>query len=240
MASPQKENGYTPIANELLEAFARIRIRGETRQVIDIILRKTYGFRKKADKISLSQFVLGTGLKKPTVCKALKNALKMNIITQKDNGNSKEYSIYKDFECWKPLPKKITITQKDNASLPKKIHTKETTTKESIYMKKDFSYDEDGSILEDKETKQRKELMAQFNAFLEEYKNGFEKNVGNKRPRYTIPAVRRAYNKAIDMGYTSEELSEKLKVFFITDFYESTNWSPLTFLGEKVLNQLKN
>ena len=57
MANPQKENGYTAIANEIMEALCRHRIPGEDRQVLDVIFRKTYGFNKIEDYISLSQFV---------------------------------------------------------------------------------------------------------------------------------------------------------------------------------------
>jgi len=38
MASPQLENGYTRIANELMEALARIRIPGEARQVKESLI----------------------------------------------------------------------------------------------------------------------------------------------------------------------------------------------------------
>ena len=47
MANPQKENGYTSIANDIVEALAGIRIPGEARQCLDVILRKTYGWNKK-------------------------------------------------------------------------------------------------------------------------------------------------------------------------------------------------
>ena len=141
MASPQKENGYTAIANEILEAISRIRIPGEARQVLDVIIRKTYGFHKKQDAIALSQFCLATGLKKPTVCKAINKLKKMNliIITQKGNGQANIVRFNKDFDTWEVLPKKVTlpkkvmvVTQKGNASLPKKVPTKDNTTKETI------------------------------------------------------------------------------------------------------------
>lgn len=45
---PQTENGFTQIANELIEQFARIRIPGEAMQVFWVMLRKIYGFHKKA------------------------------------------------------------------------------------------------------------------------------------------------------------------------------------------------
>jgi phage replication O-like protein O len=78
LANPQAENGHVDIANEIFEAFARTRIPGEARQVMDFILRKTYGWHKKQDAISLSQFVEGTGLNKPHVCQAINHLVKMN------------------------------------------------------------------------------------------------------------------------------------------------------------------
>ncbi|MCK6470063.1 MAG: replication protein [Candidatus Brocadia sinica] len=112
MASPQCEDGYTKVANELLEALARIRIPGEARQVLDVIFRKTYGFSKKEDAISLSQFCLATGILKPNVCASLKQLREMNLIIQKDNGIANIYSINKDYTSWKPLSKKITTLSK--------------------------------------------------------------------------------------------------------------------------------
>ena len=139
MASPQCENGYTRLANELLEALARIRIPGEARQIFDTILRKTYGFGKKEDSISLSQFVLFTSIKKPNICASLKQLKKMNVIIQKDNDIANIYSINKDHTAWKPLSKRITLSkriipviQKDNVSLSKKIPTIDNNTKETI------------------------------------------------------------------------------------------------------------
>jgi len=152
MASPQLENGYTRISNELMEALARTRISGESRQVLDVIVRKTYGFGKKRDVIALSQFVLATGMKKTAVCKGIVKLIDMGIITKKGNDFRKEYGIVKDFELWKPLPKKITSTKKDNEgtqkrkqSLPKKIHTiekKETIQKKEIPADAGLSLDE--------------------------------------------------------------------------------------------------
>ena len=139
MASPQCENGYTRLANELLEALSRLRIPGEARQVFDTIMRKTYGFGKKEDGISLSQFVLATGLLKNHICDSLNKLKRMNLITEKGNDVTNIYSINKDYTSWKPLPKKVTlpkkvmtITEKGNESLPKKVPTIDNNTKETI------------------------------------------------------------------------------------------------------------
>jgi phage replication O-like protein O len=113
--NPQLEDGYTAISNELLEALARIRINGEARQCLDVIFRKTYGFKKKEDRISISQFVLYTGINKACVCRALNKIKQMQIVIQKDN----KWSINKLYNSWCPLSKKITVIQKDNTVIQK-------------------------------------------------------------------------------------------------------------------------
>lgn len=141
MANPQVENGHTDIANDIMDALARTRIPGEARQVLDFIFRRTYGWHKKADDISLLQFSIGTGLSKPHICKVLKILLKMNLITQKGKGGitqkgkdiTQTYTIIKDFEVWKPLPKKVIITQKGKKPLPNRDTTKAISTKAIIH-----------------------------------------------------------------------------------------------------------
>ena len=51
MANPQKENGFTPIANELLEQIIASGLNGNEMAVTFFIIRKTYGFQKKQDEI---------------------------------------------------------------------------------------------------------------------------------------------------------------------------------------------
>lgn len=108
MASPQLKNGYVRLATEIYDALARYRIPGEARQVLDFIIRKTYGWNKKEDVIALSQFEIGTGLKRPTVCRAINQLIHLNLIIKKDNSLSHSYRFNKDFNTWTPLSKKIT------------------------------------------------------------------------------------------------------------------------------------
>ena len=144
MASPQKENGYTAIANEVMEALAGIRINGEAWQCLNVILRKTYGWNKKKDQISLSQFNLVTKLGKTHIVRAIDKLAKMKlIVTQKGNENGNYYQFNKDYALWKPLPKKvmvavplpkkvIIVTQKGNLPLPKKGTTITTDNTKEI------------------------------------------------------------------------------------------------------------
>lgn len=120
MANPQLEKGFVRIANEIIEALARIRIPGEARQVIDVVIRKTYGFNKKQDRIALSQFSIATGLSKQDVARALRKAKELNIVKvigENAYDIGKEYRFNKDFDTWKPLAKKPT-SQKSLAKTP--------------------------------------------------------------------------------------------------------------------------
>lgn len=139
MASPQLENGHVRIANELWDALAAYRIPGEQRQCLDVIIRKTYGFKKKQDAIALSQFVEMTGMNKPAVVRALNGLLSKKIIAiiKKDNAPAHIYEFIKDYNEWTPLSKKVTLSKKiktvikkDNPSLSKKSTTKDNTTKD--------------------------------------------------------------------------------------------------------------
>lgn len=96
MASPQKENGFTPIANELLEAFVIHKFTEYQRVIILFIFRKTYGWSKKEDWISNSQFVEGTGISKGNISRTLKELKLLKVVICRDN----KLSINKDWEKW--------------------------------------------------------------------------------------------------------------------------------------------
>ena len=93
MANPQKEHGYTPIANEIMDALIRVPIGLSNAQVLYAILRKTYGWNKKKDKISISQLMEMTGCSRRTIIYAMQNleAKRMIIIKRKrGRGNINE------------------------------------------------------------------------------------------------------------------------------------------------------
>ena len=137
--SVQKENGYTSIANELMDALSKYRVPGEQRQCLDFVLRKTYGWNKKWDKISLSQFTKGTGLKRPNVVRALKSLVLKKIVLKNDTTYTTSYQFNKKYEQWEVVSKKIPLKssiKSDNQVVSKVIHTKETNTKEIYKFKK--------------------------------------------------------------------------------------------------------
>ena len=111
---PQLEDGYTRIANEIIERLATFRISGEEWMILLTILRKTYGYHKKEDKISISQFYNATGMAKPSICRALNKLVKKNLINKKATGSTTIYGFNKLFNTWKPLTKKRLINNAVN------------------------------------------------------------------------------------------------------------------------------
>lgn len=97
MANPQKEDGYVPISNELLEAIVKSHLLGAEYQVVFFVIRKTYGYNKKIDYISLTQFEIGTELSRPTIIKSLKNLIAKNILV---SNKPSHFSINKDYDKW--------------------------------------------------------------------------------------------------------------------------------------------
>lgn len=134
--SAQLENGYTMIANEIMENLAITYLSPYEWQILMAILRKTYGYHKKSDWIANSQLVSLTGIHKAHVSRTVKKLLSRNIVTQIGN----KLSFNKSFSSW--LPKQVTtqpVTQIGNSvtqigilELPKQADTKDIYTKDNI------------------------------------------------------------------------------------------------------------
>ena len=101
MANPQKENGFTPIASELVEALAKVNLSAYESRVLWALLRKTYGWHKKADRISRSQFAEITKLDPRHISRTLSNLVSRKIIIKKAvSPRAVIYSIQKDYTLW--------------------------------------------------------------------------------------------------------------------------------------------
>lgn len=141
MASPQKENGFTAIANEIFEALCLRKIRGESRAVFDFILRKTYGYQKKEDILSLSQIATATGLARQHVCRALNHLKQVRMIERDAKGKTRPL---KDYEAWvvpkRGLPKlAIGITKLGSPPSPEIGSYKRKGIKKERNLSKDKS-----------------------------------------------------------------------------------------------------
>lgn len=132
MASPQLEDGYTRIANELLEAIIAAKLSGQELRLLLFIVRKTYGFNKKADFIALSQMG-GIATMSKCRCSQVIRSLecrKMITVTENIYGIGKKYMLNKDFHQWKGYRKTDTVSEKRNRPCRKSDTTKDNTTKD--------------------------------------------------------------------------------------------------------------
>lgn len=101
MASPQKEHGYTALANELLEWIARAPLSGSQFRLMLAVARKTYGHNKTRDQISATQFHQITQLHKQVVARELRElARRRYLVAIGDIKHAKTYQIQKDYTLW--------------------------------------------------------------------------------------------------------------------------------------------
>ncbi|MEM8324799.1 replication protein, partial [Morganella morganii] len=130
------DNGYTRIANEILDA---VMIAGLTKHQLLIIMavwRKTYGYNKKTDWIGNEQMELMIGIDK-TKCSTAKNQLiRMKILIQE----GRKVGINKNISEWntdidrngKTFTEtvKVSFTETVKSALPKRSNTKDNNTKD--------------------------------------------------------------------------------------------------------------
>ena len=116
MANPQKENGFTAISNELVEAFQRLHLSGNQWRLLWVILRLTYGWNKKTDYISLTTFEKCTGLKRWNLKRNLDDLFHREIIIRDNSGYIIKYGLQKDYTKWKTSIKNNTSIKNDTAT----------------------------------------------------------------------------------------------------------------------------
>jgi phage replication O-like protein O len=106
MANPQKENGYSPIANEIFEALAKTPLNGTQRRILDVVFRYTYGFSRKEHELSISFLVNAMDLKmsqEKQVRRELKALIDMKVLIEKEKpqkNSSRVLAFNKNYEEW--------------------------------------------------------------------------------------------------------------------------------------------
>ena len=118
MANPQVENGYTKIANEILDALIAYRLPGEQMQVLLCIIRASYGWNEKEAPITHQQISEQTGINRPNVARAIKGLLSKKIAgcIKSDSKGCKVLIFNKDHDEWVPNKKRDTSIKKDSKS----------------------------------------------------------------------------------------------------------------------------
>ena len=134
MASPQLKNGFTEIANEIIEHLILPGTNGQELKLILFTIRKTYGFHKKQDKISLSQFQKALQVKRANICRIIKSLVAKRLLLKEKN----LYKFNKNWEQW-IVAKRLHSSQKDNLGSSQLATHKRKRTKENIEVDKSTS-----------------------------------------------------------------------------------------------------
>lgn len=103
MASPQKENGFTPISNELLDVIIKTNFIATQLKLILCCLRYTYGFSRKEAELSETYISKATGISKRYISQELKVLINMGvikIIQESTYTSSRIMALNKDYETW--------------------------------------------------------------------------------------------------------------------------------------------
>ena len=97
------DNRYIIITNKFVEAMSRQYLRPNESKVVWFLIRKTWGWQKRADFISLRQFSKELGISKVIACQVLSRLKHRRIVNQLAN---KTYAIQTDVSLWRNEPKK--------------------------------------------------------------------------------------------------------------------------------------
>lgn len=103
MANPQLENGYTRIANEILEALAQSGLSGSERGILDIVFRYTYGFNKKTARLSANLIARECKISHSSAIKNINALIKKRVLIEVSPPeflNPRELMFNKNYSEW--------------------------------------------------------------------------------------------------------------------------------------------
>ena len=92
MAGLPKDIPYTQVPNSILDKKLK-KLKSSELKILMLICRKTFGYQKRKDSISLSQMTKYTGLTKSTVIEAVRGLEKKDIIQKHTDKRTHQYSI---------------------------------------------------------------------------------------------------------------------------------------------------
>jgi phage replication O-like protein O len=138
MANPQKEDGCTQIANDILDKLVASALNGTELAVCLFIIRKTYGWNKLEDEISITQFLKSIPVTRPSLCKALNTLQLVKIIKLVKKGDSRVcsnlWAFNKDYDSWQLVKKSklVKISKLTSKDFEHQLVKKPLLTKDNI------------------------------------------------------------------------------------------------------------
>lgn len=192
MANPQKENGSTDIANELLEIIYSNKFNGTELSIILCILRYTYGFHRKEHSLSITFIAKAINRHKLEVSKYINKLIKENILIEYEKPSfsaTRQIGINKDYSKWNniQLVKLLTPSKNTNTTVSKitnrgvsKITNQETKNKTKKETKNIYTqFEEEFEVLW-KKYPNKKDRARALKSYIKTREKGIDYNIINK------------------------------------------------------------
>ncbi len=152
MNNPQTEAGFVKIAtgkegNDILSALYSQPLSGREFRVVLCVIRSTWGYGKKVDWISYTQFEKKTGLNRSSVYRAIESLVAKRILVADKQLGKTFYGFNKLFNEWLVADKQLVAEQHTTSCrtatqlVADKQPTKENITKENIQKKNGVGVD---------------------------------------------------------------------------------------------------
>jgi phage replication O-like protein O len=120
MASPQKENGYTPLANEILEQIALLPLNGTQFRILLTVWRYTYGFARKDHELSVGFISKALNCNRKQVQRELDRLIGWKIITiekEASFNSARSVSFNKDYAVYQLEGRELIRLQVTNKTM---------------------------------------------------------------------------------------------------------------------------
>jgi phage replication O-like protein O len=98
--SVQVEDGFTRVAHGIMEALALADLGKRHYKIMLVMCRQTYGYNKKADEVSLSQFHDKTGIFPPNVSTAIEELVAMRVLIKTPGKYAACLAVNKAYAQW--------------------------------------------------------------------------------------------------------------------------------------------
>ncbi|WP_051534133.1 replication protein [Desulfitibacter alkalitolerans] len=139
--SAQLENGFTRLANKLLEAIYSAKLNATQLKIILTVIRYTYGYSRKEHNLSLNFISKATGISKRYISNELKQLIEHKVIEvtkEHTDTSSRVLKINKNYKEWQCE----IIRQMNNPSTGEELNTTTdevfitTTDEQSFYQER--------------------------------------------------------------------------------------------------------
>lgn len=127
--SPQVEDGHTRLANELLEAMCLAGFSARQWAIVMAVVRKTFGYGKKSDDISLGQLSSMTGIAKPHASRAVNSLVAAGVLRRSAGTFGNSLSLNKRYKQWSLVGPAAGVADSVTLGLPNRQPQKETLQK---------------------------------------------------------------------------------------------------------------